>query len=63
MSSVFVPLATSRDARSTTVVAAAGATGVAAGNPVAVGHSEACATGAAGVLVASSVAKVVCLVT
>lgn len=48
-----------------TAVAAAGvaAAGVAAGNPVAVGHSEACATGAADVLVASSVAKVVCSVT
>lgn len=39
------------------------AAGVAAGNPVVVGHSEAYATGAASVLVASSVAKVVCLVT
>lgn len=59
-----MPLATSRDARSKTVVAAgAVAAEAAAGNPVAVGHSEAYATGVVGVLVASSVAKVVCLVT
>jgi len=47
------------------VVAAAEAVAaeVVAENPVAVGHNEACATGAADVLVASSVAKVVCLVT
>lgn len=48
-----------------TAVAAAGAAAadVAAGNPVVVGRSEACATGAVDVLVASSVAKVVCSVT
>lgn len=48
----------------TSAVAAAGAvaTEVAAGNPVVVGHSEAYVTGV-DVLVASSVAKVVCLVT
>lgn len=37
--------------------------GVVAGNLVAVSHNGACATGAADVLVASSVAKVVCSVT
>lgn len=46
----------------TAAEAAAGATGVAAANPVVVGHSEAYVTGV-DVLVASSVAKVVCLVT
>lgn len=48
----------------TAAVAAAGvvATGVAAGSPVVVGRSEAYVRGV-GVLVASSVAKVVCLVT
>jgi len=46
-------------------VAAAGAVAAdaAAENPVAVGRSEAYATGVVDVLVASSVAKVVCLVT
>lgn len=61
-----MPLATSKDARSKTmmaVVAGAVAADAAAENPVAVGHSEAYATGVVGVLVASSVAKVVCLVT
>ena len=58
--------ATSRDARSTTTTSAAVAevvVGVVAGNLVAVSHNGACATGAADVLVASSVAKVVCSVT
>lgn len=60
-----MPLATSRDARSTTAVAAVEAVvmEVVVGNLVAVSHNGTCATGVAGVLVASSVAKVVCSVT